>query len=212
MYNKNYVERIIIAAPIEIANERYYMGVMLQRDNQSKRLYLHDVIAEKETALSTDDDLNTTGSPKDNNNLFLTNILQNVLSVNSNNMHENEKYSFNVSGGNGYDGYSMSNNARNAYDDGEKPMSKWRKADIIDAIRTIDPEKAGLLSKVNVKTLKDVVLTKTSWHHTSEYYNKTDFYSVDEDKVANLTKKQIKDLVAEKNEKPLNNTFRGDIT
>ncbi|HBA93274.1 MAG TPA: hypothetical protein DCZ02_01505, partial [Ruminococcaceae bacterium] len=100
MYNKNYVERIVIAAPIEIANERYYMGVMLQRDNQSQRLYLHDVIAEKETALSTDDDLNTTGSPKDNNNLFLTNILQNVLSVNSNNMHENEKYSFNVIGGN----------------------------------------------------------------------------------------------------------------
>lgn len=30
----------------------------------------------------------------------------------------------------GYNGFSMSNNAVAAYEDGEKPLSKWTKADI----------------------------------------------------------------------------------
>ena len=34
----------------------------------------------------------------------------------------------------GYSGYSMSNRAREAYDDGEKPLSKWSKAEIIEAV------------------------------------------------------------------------------
>lgn len=34
----------------------------------------------------------------------------------------------------GYYGYSMSNNAVEAYKSGEKPYSKWKKADIIQAI------------------------------------------------------------------------------
>ena len=35
----------------------------------------------------------------------------------------------------GYNGWSMSNNAVAAYEDGEKPLSKWTKADIFDAIK-----------------------------------------------------------------------------
>ena len=34
----------------------------------------------------------------------------------------------------GYCGYSMSNNAVDAYNDGEKPLSKWTKRAIIEAI------------------------------------------------------------------------------
>ena len=34
----------------------------------------------------------------------------------------------------GYNGYSMSNNAVSAYDNGEKPLSKWRKSDILEEI------------------------------------------------------------------------------
>ena len=34
----------------------------------------------------------------------------------------------------GYNGWSMSNNAVMAYKDGEKPLSKWTKKDILDAI------------------------------------------------------------------------------
>jgi len=40
--------------------------------------------------------------------------------------------------GRGYDGYSMSNNTREAYANGEKPLSRWSKADIVDAIADIN--------------------------------------------------------------------------
>ena len=34
----------------------------------------------------------------------------------------------------GYNGWSMSNNAIEAYENGEKPLSKWTKTDIFEAI------------------------------------------------------------------------------
>ena len=34
----------------------------------------------------------------------------------------------------GYNGFSMSNNAVEAYENGEKPLSKWRKSDILETI------------------------------------------------------------------------------
>ena len=37
------VERIVIAAPIYIGVQNYYIGVMLQRDTQTQYLYLHNV-------------------------------------------------------------------------------------------------------------------------------------------------------------------------
>ncbi len=49
VYEKNggLSERIVVAAPIKIGAEAYYMGIMLQRDTQNQRLYLHDVYSEK---------------------------------------------------------------------------------------------------------------------------------------------------------------------
>lgn len=86
----------------------------------------------------------------------------------------------------GYNGWSMSNNAVEAYSNGEKPLSKWTKADIFD---TIEEQKIKLkcsidkLRKLPVKILKDICLTYSSWHHTSNHYNKTDFYSLDADRI-----------------------------
>ena len=94
--------------------------------------------------------------------------------------------------GNGYDGYSMSNNARDAYKNGEKPISKWTKADIIDAVKEINPDID--CSKLNADTLRKELLHKSSWHHTSMHYNKTDFYAIDEDYVSKLTQEDIDDL------------------
>lgn len=75
----------------------------------------------------------------------------------------------------GYRGYSMSNNAVSAYDDGEKPLSKWSKSDVISAIA----DELGVNeSDVELKYPYRYYLKKTSWHHTSSKYNKTDFYSV----------------------------------
>ena len=89
----------------------------------------------------------------------------------------NVKYSFDVGGhrGKGYDGYSMSNNAKEAYESGERPLSRWNKTLVIEEIAKengVSPE------DVSLKMPYQYYLEKTSWHHTSSKYNKTDFYSV----------------------------------
>ncbi|MBR3894484.1 MAG: hypothetical protein IKJ35_04985 [Clostridia bacterium] len=79
--NKPYT-RIIVAAPISIAGEKYYMGVMVQRDNQSQRMYLHDVITEKATLSFTTEPTTQNGEGiRDKGHLFITSILQKALNV-----------------------------------------------------------------------------------------------------------------------------------
>ena len=78
--NNGTLFRIVVAAPITIGETPYIMGVMLQRDNQYQRLYLHDVVIEKEVSDFSQDDLISTGS-SEGENLFTTSILQKVLNV-----------------------------------------------------------------------------------------------------------------------------------
>ena len=99
--------------------------------------------------------------------------------------------SFGDSNGNGYDVYSMSNNARDAYASGEKPLSKWTKAAILTEVEAIRPEAAEMLRNVPASLLKENVLCCSSWHHTSKMYNRTDFYSVDEDTIDELTAETV---------------------
>jgi len=39
-----------------------------------------------------------------------------------------------------------------------------------------------------------LLLYKSSWHHTSSHYNRTDFYSFDEDKYNELTQEDIDNI------------------
>jgi len=101
----------------------------------------------------------------------------------------------------GYYNYSMSNNAVTAYANGEKPLSKWTKADIIAAVsESMQNGEAGnfnikLLKKLPVKELKKRVLVHSSWHHTSKMFNRTDFYSLDD--LSELTDDEIKEWLTE---------------
>ena len=81
--NAHELERILVAAPVEVGaeHERMYVGVMLQRDPQNQRLYLHDVVTEKEFTTGGNGHLNTTGPNAANGELFTTNILRNALNV-----------------------------------------------------------------------------------------------------------------------------------
>lgn len=83
----------------------------------------------------------------------------------------------------GYNGYSMSNNAVSAYNNGLMPRSKWTKAAIIAAYVDLgaDPDLIAALRKAPAAAVKDACLYKAEWHHTSSWYNCTDFYAVDED-------------------------------
>lgn len=83
--NAHELERILVAAPVEVGaeHEKMYVGVMLQRDPQNQRLYLHDVVTEKEFTTGGNGHLNTTGPNATNGELFTTDILRNALNVKS---------------------------------------------------------------------------------------------------------------------------------
>ncbi len=87
-------DRITIAAPITIGDESYFAGVMVQRDQNTQRFYIHDVITEKEartpftTGLSAKNGEDTRGAQR----LYITNIIRNALQVKQN-VGGAEKYS-----------------------------------------------------------------------------------------------------------------------
>lgn len=121
----------------------------------------------------------------------------------------------------GYNGYSMSNRAVEAYDNGEKPLSKWTKAAIIDEVKdNIDenntPFTMAVLEKAPKAVLVDLLLRRSSWHHTSSYCNSTDFYSVDIDLLKQLTNEAIKESVESHKtttckKEPVVNKYKGII-
>lgn len=85
----------------------------------------------------------------------------------------------------GYFGYSMSNNAKKCYDNGVMPKSKWTKEKIINQLKEYyEDEDARLFSFfindiLSVSSAKEVFLKYDSWHHTSKFYNCTEFYRID---------------------------------
>lgn len=84
----------------------------------------------------------------------------------------------------GYKDYSMSNNAVFAYGNGMRPFSKWTKKEILQMLKAkhvVSTEHMNIFTKMTLAQLKDAVLCYEEWHHTSSYYNKTDFYRVDYD-------------------------------
>ena len=102
----------------------------------------------------------------------------------------------------GYNKYSMSNNAILAYKNGEKPLSKWTKTTIVEAIeQLINNNELDLqcdikkLRKLPIQILKAECLYYSSWHHTSNHYNKTNFYSIDVDNISLLTDEKIEQLI-----------------
>lgn len=82
----------------------------------------------------------------------------------------------------GYYGWSMSNNAMDAYDEGRKPISQFTTSDLSD----FNDRLKELGINTSVKTLKVFrELLKTygntgEWHHTGKMYNETSFYDPEE--------------------------------
>lgn len=84
----------------------------------------------------------------------------------------------------------MSNNAVLAYRNGERPISKWTKTDILNGL-DVPQSKMAVLKRMPVKTLKLLCLERSSWHHTSSHYNRTDFYMVSSREVNSMTLKEL---------------------
>ena len=104
----------------------------------------------------------------------------------------------------GYYGCRMSNNALQAYRDGEMPISKWDKATIMVEIKREAsvgnlPLQCSMdnLGKLPEKALKELCLKCSSWHHTGMYYRKTNFYVLDADRIGGLTDQKLDEIAYE---------------
>jgi hypothetical protein len=82
----------------------------------------------------------------------------------------------------GYNWYrGMSNNAVSAYAEGKMPISKWSKKLILEKVAEFYPNVLDIAKSSSLQLLRSTFLYKSEWHHTSKYYNVTDFYGFDED-------------------------------
>lgn len=103
-------------------------------------------------------------------------------------------------GQSGYLGFSMSLRAREAYDQGEMPWSKWTKMTLLEAIAEVFGDSVSeKAKKVPLEALKASMLEQSSWHHTGKYANKTYFYQLI-DQSAEEADLLIDQLIEEKKE------------
>lgn len=106
----------------------------------------------------------------------------------------------------GYVGSSMSVRAAAAYDGGEKPMSRWTKAEIIDAVSSYGAWDESDLKRFRKATLAGYFLRVSSWHHTGKYAAETTFYAPREDRCEERDMAALEERAAddaeEKAEKP----------
>lgn len=72
-----------------------------------------------------------------------------------------------------YIGRKMSHRAHQAYENGEKPLSKRKKDEILDLL---SQESELDFTDMTLPMLKEFFLIKSGWHHTGKFYNKTAFY------------------------------------
>lgn len=99
----------------------------------------------------------------------------------------------------GYIRKSISERGLEAYQNGEKPKSVWTKALILQEIKPlVDKEKYILFSKIKKNILIENFLYQSSWHHTSKFYNKTNFYSLDTSAIEKITTLELEELSKEK--------------
>ena len=89
----------------------------------------------------------------------------------------------------GYWGKHMSNNAVEAYERGEMPISKWTKKVLLTEIAKVI--ESGVQTKVNLETLgkfslpqlRQLFLVHRGYHHTYATYNVTFFFGIREDRL-----------------------------
>lgn len=90
----------------------------------------------------------------------------------------------------GYIGQSMSVRAREAYEDGEMPKSKWTKKFMLEALYDLlastypDDEAEQMfvsIQKMSKNDIFDKFFEFSSWHHTGKYAQETLFYQPSEE-------------------------------
>ena len=83
------------------------------------------------------------------------------------------------------------------------PISKWTKKallDEIDEVIDVDSVIDGL-EKMTKSELMERFLVRSSWHHTGAFYQATDFYKIDRDKVEAASREMTEEEQAERQAK-----------
>lgn len=102
-----------------------------------------------------------------------------------------------------YIGNRMSVGAVEAYEAGEKPLSRWTKSELLDYLPMAIYDQA---KKLTADELKDELLSISSWHHTGKYFNQTNFYSIDDEAVDRLTSDHINEIISSRKVKKARKT------
>lgn len=107
----------------------------------------------------------------------------------------------------GYQGLSKSNRAVQAEEDNQYPLSKWGKSKIkqlYDDAKIVFSDNYGIndylmseINKLSDKEIRDNLLDKSSWHHTSKFANETNYYGL-------KSPKEIYEYILDKKEKDFN--------
>lgn len=108
-----------------------------------------------------------------------------------------------------YINYSMSERAAIAYSEDKMPKSKWTKTKIIDVCKqeNIRPEIVSVLAKTPAPLVKNL-LTYSEWHHTSNWYNQTDFYKVDLEYLEDVSIDDLKAFLERCNKPKATNEYK----
>lgn len=111
--------------------------------------------------------------------------------------------------GNGYKGHSTSWNSIYAREDGEFPLSEWTKTKLVDAITAADPIKGQQCKQICLEALRCHFLKGAGYHHTSKWYNKTDFFALNSDAIECVTADKLSLLSTLKSPKVKTETTTG---
>ena len=100
-------------------------------------------------------------------------------------------------------GYKPNWGAIRAYLDGEKPLSKWSKAEIVNIIKTMiesgeastDKELLPAIEKLPLPVMKKWLLRKSSCHVTGNAGRHTYFYVLDKASLESMTRERIEEIL-----------------
>lgn len=94
-----------------------------------------------------------------------------------------------------YVGYSESVRSKEAKENGVFPKSLWTKQRMVEILEEEGREDLiNKLNKIPVYILKDECLSFKEQHHTSKFYNVTEFYSFSIEYLEELTDQKVKEL------------------
>lgn len=99
----------------------------------------------------------------------------------------------------GYIGISRSRRAKEAYEGGERPATKWTKRALLEAIaEAFGDEVAEKAQKISKLELVNNFLEASSWHHVGAYASPVWFYKIADDRTAEEASRLMDQLIREK--------------